>query len=57
MLELKVKKLHPDAKLPTKAHASDATGPMSSTQVSLLRFQRGTTDRSLAVPLLASKGT
>lgn len=24
MLELKVKKLHPDAKLPTKAHASDA---------------------------------
>lgn len=24
MFELKVKKLHPDAKLPTKAHASDA---------------------------------
>lgn len=24
MLKLKVKKLHPDAKLPTKAHASDA---------------------------------
>lgn len=24
MLELKVKKLHPDAQLPTKAHASDA---------------------------------
>lgn len=24
MLELKVKRLHPDAKLPTKAHASDA---------------------------------